>query len=264
VVVFESGAGSEQSVWMKVLPGLTPCLTTVTYDRPGIGDSPPRADRMAPLLAADDARLLRAELQLRGLKEPFILVGHSIGGLYVQAFARMYPGLVAGLVSVDGSSPEEPPGVFVTKSKLEPGTALAAEIRGEPASAAAIRAGPRLPPVPFVVLAATNHDMSPALEARWREVQARTAAESPRGRVVVVESGHYIQQDRPQTVANAVLDVAAEAGLDVTECRPRGEAMLRGKARPAPRTQILPLVGLIATTAQPTTQSRRAAARVPW
>jgi pimeloyl-ACP methyl ester carboxylesterase len=96
VVVFESGAGSEQSVWMKVLPGLTPCLTTVTYDRPGIGDSPPRADRMAPLLAADDARLLRAELQLRGLKEPFILVGHSIGGLYVQAFARMYPGLVAG------------------------------------------------------------------------------------------------------------------------------------------------------------------------
>jgi hypothetical protein len=77
-----------------------------------------------------------------------------------------------------------------------PRTTLAAEIRGEPASAAAIRAGPRLPPVPFVVLAATNHDMSPAPEARWRVVQARTAAESPKGRVVVVESGHYIQQDR--------------------------------------------------------------------
>jgi pimeloyl-ACP methyl ester carboxylesterase len=58
------------------------------------------------MLAVDDALALRAELEARGFEAPFILIRHSIGGLYMQAFARMYPRLMAELVSVDGGGRE--------------------------------------------------------------------------------------------------------------------------------------------------------------
>jgi pimeloyl-ACP methyl ester carboxylesterase len=58
------------------------------------------------MLAVDDALALRAELEARGFEAPFILIRRSIGGLYMQAFARMYPRLIAELVSVDGGGRE--------------------------------------------------------------------------------------------------------------------------------------------------------------
>ena len=71
-------------------------------------------------------------------------------------------------------------------------------------------AGPGFPSVPLIVLAATDHGVTPELEALWQEVQARTAVLSPNGRLVVVEgSGHFIQGDRPQVVIDAVLDASA-------------------------------------------------------
>ena len=85
--------------------------------------------------------------------------------------------------------------------------------------AAALLAGPPLPPVPLVVLAATDHGDTPGREALWRDVQARTAALSPRGRFVVVEgSGHFVQTERPAAVVDAVLQAAREAGADAAGC----------------------------------------------
>ncbi|MGH7119125.1 MAG: hypothetical protein ACREFP_09100 [Acetobacteraceae bacterium] len=52
-VVFESGQGELQGTWAPVVQGLAPCLTTVTCDRPGIGESPPRRHSGAPVLAAE-------------------------------------------------------------------------------------------------------------------------------------------------------------------------------------------------------------------
>jgi hypothetical protein len=48
---------------------------------------------------------------------------------------------------------------------------------------------------------------------------------------VVVESGHYIQQDRPQAVVDTAPDSAMAAGLDVTECRVKETPMRRLEAR---------------------------------
>ena len=57
-----------------------------------------------------------AALKERGLNGPYLLVGHSLGGLYVEAFAREHPHEVSGMVLIDGTSPIEPLGVFVSKT----------------------------------------------------------------------------------------------------------------------------------------------------
>ncbi|MGH7987229.1 MAG: alpha/beta fold hydrolase [Candidatus Binataceae bacterium] len=231
VVVFESGMGETQGSWRTVATALACCLTVVTYDRPGIGGSPVNSP-IKPVLAAKVADDLLLQLRAHHLSPPFILVGHSIGGLYVQAFARNHPSAVAGLVLVDASSPLEPPGVFVSTVAPKPGTVEAAEEAGVAPSTAALLAGPALPPVPLVVIAATNHGDTLKRESMWQDVQRRTAALSPKGKLIIVNSGHFVQTQRPATVIDAVLTVAAESGTNVAACRER----TRGAGREKPST----------------------------
>ena len=64
-----------------------------------------------------------------------------------------------------------------------------------------------------------DHGDTPEREALWRDVQARTAALSPKGRLEVVEgSGHFIQADRSEAVIAAVLEVARAIGADTSSC----------------------------------------------
>lgn len=142
VVVLESGMGEARANWQSVVKALAPCFTVVTYDRYGIGESPPPADPDAPVLAADVADTLLSVLRARDLAGPYILVGHSLGGLYVQALARNHPEAAAGLVLVDASSPIEPEGVFVSMVPPKPGTIEAVEDAGVADSMVALRDGP--------------------------------------------------------------------------------------------------------------------------
>ncbi len=171
--------------------------------------------RLADMVAEQLAALLKA----LNMPPPYILVGHSLGGFYVQAFARSHPEAVAAVVLVDAASPFEPPGVFVSTIPPKPGSVEAAEEAGFAPSAAAMLKGPPFPPVPLIVLAATDHGDTSEREALWRDVQARTAALSPKGRLEIVEgSGHFIQTDRPQAVIAAVLEGARAAGVDTSSC----------------------------------------------
>ena len=219
VAVFESGLGQSHTDWARVVPALAACLTTVTYDRPGIGASPPLLDPAAAVFAATVADNLLARLRERSLHGPYLLVAHSLGGLYMQALARNHPDQVAGAVLIDTASQFEPPGVYVTRSPLKPGSAAAAEEAGVAQSDAALLAGPPFPPVPLYVIAATDHAGSAAYEAEWREIQKRIARMSPKGHFRLISSGHYVQIEHPAVVIDAVLAVAAESGMDVSACR---------------------------------------------
>jgi pimeloyl-ACP methyl ester carboxylesterase len=98
VVVFESGYGTPMDNWDKVLEGVSKLGPLVTYDRPGIGQSEP-VDQMPTIRNVSD-RLIQILNHLE-LEPPYILVGHSLGGLYVRGFANYYPELLAGLVIID-------------------------------------------------------------------------------------------------------------------------------------------------------------------
>ena len=98
LIVFESGHGTPMDNWDKVLTGVATLAPLVTYDRPGIGQS--KSIEEMPTIKNVSDRLVRLLNHLE-LAPPYILVGHSLGGLYVRGFAIYYPGLLAGLVIID-------------------------------------------------------------------------------------------------------------------------------------------------------------------
>ncbi len=98
VVVFESGHGTPMGHWDKILNGVSQLAPLVTYDRPGIGESEP--DNEMPTIKNVSDKLIKI-LKHLDIDPPYVLVGHSLGGLYVRGFAVYYPELLAGLVIID-------------------------------------------------------------------------------------------------------------------------------------------------------------------
>jgi len=103
-VVFENGLGGRMEWWKKVLPEISKETTTFAYNRPGYGSSDPVSTPRDGLHIVDELRIL---LQSKGLNPPYILVGHSLGGLYMQLFARRYPDEVRALILVDSTHPKQ-------------------------------------------------------------------------------------------------------------------------------------------------------------
>jgi len=101
-VVFENGSRATLAGWDKVLDGVKGSATVFAYNRPGYANSEATS---APRDGATIVEQLRATLRRKGLQPPYVLVGHSLGGLYMQLFARRYPEEVQGLVLVDALYP---------------------------------------------------------------------------------------------------------------------------------------------------------------
>ena len=101
LVVFDSGLTDETAVWGLVQPAISRKTRTCTYDRAGVGFSDPSAYEGNSQNIADDLhRLLHAASE----RPPYVLVGHSYGGLNVRYFASRFPSEVVGLVLVDPST----------------------------------------------------------------------------------------------------------------------------------------------------------------
>jgi len=98
VIVFESGHGTPMGNWDRVIADSVELGPILTYDRPGVGKSEP-LDEMPTIKNVAD-RLIKILEQLK-LEPPYLLVGHSLGGVYVRGFAVYYPEKLAGLVIID-------------------------------------------------------------------------------------------------------------------------------------------------------------------
>jgi pimeloyl-ACP methyl ester carboxylesterase len=103
-VILDAGMISFSSNWAWIQPEVAKVTKVVSYDRAGLGWSDPGP---RPRDAGQSARELRAALQNLGIAGPFVLAGHSYGGLAIRAFAAVYPDDVAGMVLVDGSHPDQ-------------------------------------------------------------------------------------------------------------------------------------------------------------
>jgi pimeloyl-ACP methyl ester carboxylesterase len=103
VVLMEAGLSCSSPDWRLVQPGVSQGTRVCTYDRAGLGWSDKsEAPRTGPYIAQELHRLLGR----KGESPPFVLVGHSIGGLYVRQYAAMFPEEVKGIVLVDSSHEE--------------------------------------------------------------------------------------------------------------------------------------------------------------
>jgi pimeloyl-ACP methyl ester carboxylesterase len=97
-VIFESGLGNGIPVWRRVQPEIAKQTRACAYDRAGVGFSDPARRAGTSANIVDDLHRLMRRASIR---PPYILVGHSYGGMNVVLYADLYPREVAGIVLVD-------------------------------------------------------------------------------------------------------------------------------------------------------------------
>ena len=101
-VVLEPGGGEMSSNLGWITPAVARTTRVCVYDRAGRGWSEPADTPQDGLQIATDLHTL---LQRGGVPGPYVLAGHSFGGLYVLTFAARYPDEVAGMVLIDSTNP---------------------------------------------------------------------------------------------------------------------------------------------------------------
>jgi pimeloyl-ACP methyl ester carboxylesterase len=234
-VVIEPGFGGTARSWRAVAEAVAEQTTVVTYDRAAYGTSSRAADgRTAPEVARD----LHGVLDAVGVVRPVVLAGHSLGGVFVRAYAGLYLQEVAGMVLVDSSHEAQEqvlrgvmpwherlleaattPVIMVVPRPVRGGAdrrSLLRELRSmqrltvadEPLVAGAL--GDR----PLVVLT-RGPGRGPDVREDWRrwhglhEDLAKLSAN--RRHVVTDQPGHYIHKREPEVVVGAILDVIRSA-----------------------------------------------------
>lgn len=218
-VVFEAGLGDTREVWHSVQGAVADhCAGTVSYTRDGYGEGGRRAagERDAAHIVSE----LRVRLQDAGRAPPYVLVGHSLGGLYMQYFARRYPDEVRGLVLVDSMHGRQlerveatTPGVhrMIKLLTLLRGGVMRREFLGIRSTAIELEALPMPAQFSTIVLSSTRAGPGepPAFRALAARLQAGLATDyAARRHEFVTGSGHYIQVDAPGTVIDAVRELA--------------------------------------------------------
>ena len=216
-VVFENGLGGRLQWWAKVLPEVAQTTTVFAYNRAGTGSS---AAVSTPRHGDTVVEELRLNLRDAGLKPPYVLVGHSLGGLYMQLYARRYPQEVAGLVLVDSTHPEQLAGAGAIdhwptwfKWYLDATLSDAAqqELKALPATGVTLLELPPFTGKPVIVLSAQKPMSETSDLARDSNAKRVDIARlNPGAKQIWVDSGHVIPLEKPEAVIVAIRQVLTD------------------------------------------------------
>lgn len=141
-VIIEAGWGDWSASWSgRVQPAVARTTRVCTYDRAGMGYSDPGP---LPRDARQFATELHTLLQRAAIPGPYVLAGHSLGGLSVRVFAHLYPADVAGVVLLDSMSPGQATPAAVAAAPQAAGSPSGLSIYTLPARVGLVRllAGP--------------------------------------------------------------------------------------------------------------------------
>ena len=213
-VVFENGLDGKMNWWRKVIPEISKNTTTFAYNRPGYGSS------VAVSTPRDGQHIieeLRTLLKSKEVKPPYVLVGHSFGGLLMQLFARKYPEEVSALILIDSTHPAQLTGngakenwptwlrflVRIYLSSVERQELDLINATGEE-----VLALPTFSGKPVIVLSAMRplNDKG-ALADDMNEKRKDIARLYPGSQQIWVDSGHGIPLEKPEAVIAAIRQV---------------------------------------------------------
>ena len=216
VVVLEAGAGAGIEAWAKVAPAIAEFARVCAYDRPGLRRYWTNDEAPTPPTPAQVVDILDRALTNAGERPPYVLVGHSYGGMIVRLFAATFPDRVKGVVLVDSAHEdqlrrynESPPPLPAPGAHI-----MMPEIYDIAAMNEALGARPWHATIPLLVVtrghagAANGPAPTPDTVARyeiWLELQRELATRSPRAEHLIAKnSGHNIQNDEPQVIVDGV------------------------------------------------------------
>jgi GWxTD domain-containing protein len=242
-VVLSSGLSAPQEYWNTVIPELAAKATVLTYDRAGVGKSEIGSLPADGGQSAKDLHILLGKLSA---PKPYILVGHSFGGMIVRLFASAYPDDLGGLILEDSQHEDN----LIELKRILRGKDLEAfnELLGDrfitpenPKTEADYREMTReklrqskpLPRIPLVVLTSAGRAkaMGPMFSAEAIEkmeemdtaLNEKLAALIPGGKLIIVEgTGHNIHMDKPQAVIAPIMEMIKSA-------REKGSPQARGQ-----------------------------------
>lgn len=221
VLVLQPGLGDGASSWRALERGLSADHTVLSIDRPGYGGRPLGDGARDPCTVASE---LRAQLHAAGLRPPYLLVGHSLGGLYQWAYSRLYPEDVAGLLLIEPTHPEhwqrmqdQAPALagFVKVMRVSSfSPAARREFDDQAACNARLLAvrPAQLPPSRLLVRARFRNPMETGafeslMRQEWRDWLNLSGAAAVEA---VADSGHYLHQDQTAEVLRVIKTMVAQ------------------------------------------------------
>ena len=229
VVVLDAGLANTSATWSLVEPKVGEFARVCSYDRAGVGKS----DRAPQQHSSNEIVLdLHNLLTKAAVKPPYVLVGHSFGGMNTRLYASEYPKEVVGIVLVDSTHEDESdrmlavlPSEILKKARPEDMVVRGAEAIDFDKSVAQLRAADWRRDIPLVVLTRGSATLNPndyavpSLAAKFEgirlELQQELVRRSAKGRQIIAEkSGHFIHRDQPELVIEAIRQVLEEAGLN--------------------------------------------------
>jgi pimeloyl-ACP methyl ester carboxylesterase len=237
-VVFEAGAGGDADAWGVVFPEIAAETRACVYNRAGLhrSDPDPRPGRTAGTIAADLVALLAAA----GERPPYVLVGHSLGGVYTRVFADRHREDVVGLVLDDAFNPDlfeaqvaaAPERVHDRwRAGMEDAFRLIESLEGIDWDATAAElADASVDGVPLEVLVASRRSPDLSDEEAAAVDAARMASLPTLSSDTTVThaegAGHFIHLTRPQLVLDAIRRLVANRTSDpaVRPARPSSAA----------------------------------------
>jgi len=217
-VILEAGTGDSSEVWNAGQNQVDQFAHVCSYDRLGLGKS----DKLTVAHNADEiVNDLHQLLQSAHVSPPYVMVGHSIGGIYVRKYAAIYPTQVTGLVLLDSAHEEQ----FSRVSEISPEWAKRISDRfpaDEQRAQGFLPQNARLAwhfNGPLIVIergrmppSAASDPMAKQSEDVFQLLQKDLVSRSKYGQLRVAEkSGHYIQRDQPELVTQATKDVIRES-----------------------------------------------------
>lgn len=210
-VIFENGLGGTMQWWSKIIPKIEDNISVFAYNRAGYGKSTSvKSVRDAEHIVEE----LRTTLKSNGIVPPYILVGHSLGGLYMQYFARKYPNEIQALILVDSTHPNQldgdgNPEKWPIITRLLFNTLLSESAEKEfdalDETGKEVLALPTVSTFPVIVLSALepmSENSALANDSNTKRIDIINLY--PTSEQYWIESGHVIPYEKPEAVIEAI------------------------------------------------------------
>lgn len=224
-VIVMYGLASSMQEWMPTARRLAAQSQVFIYERRGYGRAPIVGSSRGSKVIVEELDQMLENLNLEG---PYVLVGHSLGAIYAQAFARTYPEETAGILLVDPSVEQldrfmmgEDDETLMPLMTVLMNRGAKAEYRGRRLAITERDEADEMPADIAVTVLSAGRNMRGGysdLQEQVTNLQAMMTFESDLGRHIVVEgAGHNLHQVAPHAIELEVARLVALARAEETK-----------------------------------------------